>query len=52
MSILKKNTIPTKVLKEESEKEKEMKKLKEKLIREFILSMQQQLLYESYGYNK
>lgn len=52
MSILKKTIIPTKVLKEENEKVMKEKKLKEKLTREFILRIQQELLYKSYGYNK
>lgn len=51
MSILKKTIIPTKVLKEENEKVMKEKKLKEKLTREFILRIQQELLYKSYGHN-
>ena len=51
MSILKKTIIPTKVLKEENEKEMKEEKLKEKLTMVFILRMQQELLYKSYGYN-
>lgn len=49
MSILNKKTIPTKVLKEEMKKEKEKAKLKEKLTREFILRMQHELIWKSYG---
>nr|DAX70565.1 MAG TPA: hypothetical protein [Caudoviricetes sp.] len=51
MSILKKTIIPTKVLKEENEKVMKEKKLKEKLTREFILRIQQELLYKSYVNN-
>jgi hypothetical protein len=52
MSILKKTIIPTKVLKEENEKVMKEKKLKEKMSREFILRIQQELLYKSYGHTQ
>ena len=58
MSILKKNIIPTKVFKEEVKKEKEevkkekeKKKLEEKLKQEFILRIQHELRWASYGNN-